>query len=175
MVLQDGRVSLQLDITNYQFPYVDNESWDSDWLAIRLYLPYGDHTWTHEDPALTTFEVQGLIDWLDDVTSHLTTFASWRHERLTTRITFTEPNLSFEVLNHHPTGAPATLRVYLDLECRPPFFALLDHVGPDSHPDEVWINFPIDEHTLRRTSNRLREQLGHYPVRVGLPHVPPTA
>jgi hypothetical protein len=161
MELQDGRVSVQLDITNYQFPHVDNESWDSDWLTIRLHLQYGDRTWTHDDPAL--------------VTRHLTTFASWRHQRLTTRITFTEPNLSFEVLNHHPTGAPAALRVYLDLECRLPFFALLDHVGPASHPDEVWINFPLDEHTLRRTTSRLHEQLGHHPVRVGLPHVPPTA
>ncbi|WP_052351889.1 WapI family immunity protein [Deinococcus pimensis] len=174
MQLQDGRVSFSLDITNYQFPQIDNDAWEADWLNIRVRLQYAEHTWTHDDPSLTTFEVQAWTDWLEDVAQHLDTFAAWRRSRLTTMIAFTEPNLCFEVLDHHPTGAPATLRVYLGLESRPPFFALLNHVGPDSNPDDVWIEFPLDGRTLRRTIDRLREQLERYPVRVGLPHIPPT-
>lgn len=165
MRLQEGKVSLRLDVVDYQFPELTDQKWDSDWLFLRLRLECGDHVWERIDPSVMTFDLQHLADWLAEAADHSEIFAAWRHERLTTRMFFTEPNLSFEVLNGHPSGLPISLRVYLAAEYLPPFAELLDHVAEEV--DEVWIDFGVNEGELRELVQALAESLAEFPIRVG--------
>lgn len=43
---------------------------DLDWLNMRLRVDSGERNWECVHPALTTFEVQRLADWLDAVRMH---------------------------------------------------------------------------------------------------------
>lgn len=172
VLLREGRVGLSLNLISYQFPELEDQEWDSDWLNVRLHLQYGDRLWERLDPALTTFEVQWLVEWLDEVAAHSAVFGSWRHNRLVTRVFFTEPCLGFEVLNGHPTGAPMTFRCYLSAEFLPPFKQLCSHVPLDQEVDEVWLDFGVDKAQLRALTAQWREQLNRFPVRAGLRSTP---
>lgn len=173
VVLQQGRVFLRFDVLGYQFPEIGDQEWDSDWLNVRLHLQCGERTWERVDPALTSFEIQWLADWLDEVAQHAATFGSWRHNRLTTRIFFTEPCLGFEVLNGHPTGAAMTFRCFLAAEFLPPFKDLYPHADLGEGTGEVWLDFSMDEARLRAIAARWREALGRFPVRLGVRSIPP--
>ncbi|WP_245557763.1 WapI family immunity protein [Deinococcus apachensis] len=131
-------------------------------------MQYGDPVWEWTDPALTTFEVQWLTEWLDEVADHAAVFSLWQRNRLTTRIFFTEPCLGFEILNGHSSGRPMTLRCYLAAEFLPPFKELCPHAAISEEPDEVWLDFGVDEAQVRAIAGQWRAQLDHYPVRVGL-------
>ena len=162
-------MSLEIDLIGYQFPEVENEAWVSDWLMVRLTLRCGEWEWSKVDPALTTFEVQSCIDWLNEVADIIGTFARWKNfNRLSTREFFTEPNLGFEVFSGHPTGLPATFRIYFWAEFLPadPRTFGLQNVQPGEL--EPWIDFGVDESKLRQIVESFREQLESYPVRVGL-------
>ncbi|WP_084474275.1 WapI family immunity protein [Deinococcus pimensis] len=168
MRLHEGNVTFELDVAGYQFPHLHDDPLDAEWLDVRLRLRVGGHDFTQVDPALTAGELVALTGWLREVALHLPTFAAWRGPTLTTRIDFTEPNLAFEVRGGHPTGAPATLRVCLAAESRPPFHALLDRFPREGDPDEVWVDFALDEEVLKATIGRLEETLRRFPVRTGV-------
>ena len=61
MLFRNDEASLQLDIVNYEFPYADPGSEDSQWLVLRA-------TWRREDgdvvkdsnSCLQTFELQSM-------------------------------------------------------------------------------------------------------------------
>ncbi|WP_019585790.1 WapI family immunity protein [Deinococcus apachensis] len=38
VVLQEERVVLRFELLGYQFPKVEDQEWDSDWLLVRLHL-----------------------------------------------------------------------------------------------------------------------------------------
>lgn len=86
---------------------------------------------------------------------------------LTTRLFFTEPNLSFEALSGHAAGAPVTLRLYLAAEFLPPFKVDLNDDGLEDEPSEVWLDFGIDAPRLRELASQLRGQLTRFPSRRG--------
>lgn len=172
VVLREGRVILHFELLGYQFPGIEDQEGDSDWLLVRLHLQDGDYAWERTNPALLTFEVQWLTEWLDEVADHAAVFGSWRRNRLTTRIFFTEPCLGFEVLNGYPSGAPMTLRCYLAAEFLPPFKELCPHAAIGEEPDEVWLNFGVDEEQLRVIAAQWWAQLDRFPVRVGLRSLP---
>lgn len=141
MILREGPVVLQLGLSGYQFPDPEDQEGDSDWLFVRLRLQHGEYLWERADPALMTFEVQWLVEWLEEVADHVAVFGSWRRDRLTTRIFFTEPCLGFEVLNGYPSGAPMTLRCNLAAEFLPPFREQCSHAATGEDADEVcWIS-----------------------------------
>ena len=56
----DGRQRLELDVVGYESPDVEDEQYDSNWLLIRIDARDGDTTWSVEDPALLTWEVERL-------------------------------------------------------------------------------------------------------------------
>lgn len=176
MRLSGGWLEFGLNIEGYQFPELANEPNDSDWLNIRVSLSHVQGRWSHReklDPSLETFEVQWLIEWLEEVAAHAEVFKNWRSERLTSRIFFTELNLSFEALNGSYEGKALTLRVYLAAENLPPFKKDLHWLETDGEdPAEVWIDFPADAADLQQAAHALAEQLAKFPVRVGLPHHP---
>ncbi|MFK7601348.1 hypothetical protein ACI3L1_03955 [Deinococcus sp. SM5_A1] len=169
MRLVKGKVVLQIKFDGYQFPELENVRWDSDWLNVRISLALGDFRWEKVDPSLTTFEVQWLIDWMEEVAANAEVFRSWRSERLTSRIFFTEPNLGFEALSGSYEGAALTFRLYLAAESLPTFQDKLS--GYDSSKDiqEVWLDLPVEASDLQDAAHSLQRQLAEFPVRVGLP------
>lgn len=175
MRLSGGWLESDLSIEGYQFPELVNKPHDSDWLNIRIGLLHTQGRWSRWeklDPSLETFEVQWLIEWLEEVAAHAEVFKNWRSERLTSRIFFTEPSLSLEALSGSPEGKALTLRVYLAAESVPPFKNDLNGVKFDDDLAEVWLDFPADASDLQQAAHSLAEQLALFPVRVGLPNRP---
>ncbi|WP_147364061.1 hypothetical protein [Deinococcus cavernae] len=165
MRLTAGSVEFSFQIVGYQFPEIVDDYYDSEWLYIDIAVKLNQQSWMSRDPSLCTYELRCLIDWLSEVAEFADVFGKWRTERLATRSFFTEPNLSFEVLNGHPTGAPITLRVYFALESLPPFAAQLSHLGLEDQPSEAWIDFPVNADDLRRITQDLQTQYDAFPQR----------
>lgn len=70
MHLQQGPVTADLQVVDYQFPDLHDQAWDADWLLLHLRLQLGDQQWERTDPAITTFELQDLTAWLGEVADH---------------------------------------------------------------------------------------------------------
>lgn len=102
--------TVELKITNYQFPENLDGDWDGNWLNIYLKVDSKVGKWQTVDPSLTTWEVQEIIDWLDKLSINI--------EPEYRLITFTEPNLTFELLNN-TTDKQKLIRLKFDLESRP--------------------------------------------------------
>lgn len=158
-------MTADIQVVDYQFPESHDQSWDADWLFVRLRLQVGDQRWERTDPAVTTFELQDLTVWLDQVAEHAQVFGRWQRGRLTTRLVFTEPNLGFEALSGHASGAPITLKLSLAAEFLPPFKAELSNTGLEDDPWEVWLDFGVDAAQLRALADELRGQLTRFPSR----------
>jgi hypothetical protein len=139
----------ELKVIGYQFPDLENEEYDSDWLSIHLRVVHQRGTWTSIDPSLLTWEVSSLAEWLQSIS---------RGESVDEEESFLEPNLSFQL-----TGNGARkLRVYFELESRPEW-APYD----GSSREDLWLEFELDPVQLRNAVASLREALQRYPVRVG--------
>ena len=50
--------TVELEITNYQFPEIADDDYDSNWLNIYLKVNSTFGNWQIVDPMLTTFEVK---------------------------------------------------------------------------------------------------------------------
>ena len=105
-----GDNQLLFKIAGYQFPNNRNNEFDANWLMITIDLTTPQGHWEKTDPSLLTWEVQSLIDWLEAVVIDK---EEWN------AINFTEPNLSFCILDKEPQQI--TLGLGLALEGRPPF------------------------------------------------------
>jgi hypothetical protein len=73
-------------IVGYQFPEVAEAEYDSNWLMVKIVVRHPDGDWSAVDPALLTYEVRELADWLRVVGSG---------SRETREMAFLEPCLSF--------------------------------------------------------------------------------
>ena len=143
----DGR-RLVLTIVGYQFPALEDDEWDSNWLNVRIDADDGREAWASTDPSLLTFEAQALADWLDDLS----------HGEVREPPGFVEPNLRFEATAWD--DSEATVRVFFELESRPPG-AASRVVG--EHP--LWIDFTLSRPELHNAAVSLRDQLDRYPPR----------
>jgi hypothetical protein len=85
-----GTTQLALTILGYQFPEIEHDRWDSNWLMIRLDVRAADDAWTMTDPGLVTFEVEALVTWLRAVAD--------ANGEVATTLTFVEPLLRFEAV-----------------------------------------------------------------------------
>ena len=140
--------ALQLELIGYQFPALETEPYDSNWLNIRIQATHPGGKWTATDPSLQTSEVARLADWLDGIAKGEISAPS--------DLSFTEPNLRFELIAQ-PTP---TVRVYFELESRPTW-ASADIAGMD----DLWIDFPVDSRQLSDAAANLRDQLRRFPRR----------
>ena len=86
--------TVELEITNYQFPEIADDDYDSNWLNIYLKVNSTFGNWQIVDPMLTTFEVKGLINWLDNLSNNILPEY--------TGIGFLEPYISFELISFLP-------------------------------------------------------------------------
>lgn len=139
--------TVELKITNYQYPDINDGDWDGNWLNIYLNVKSKVGHWQTVDPSLTTWEVQELINWFDTLSKNS------RPEY--TEVGFTEPNLSFELLNDF--GADnKTVRIKFNLESRP---------QSATDDKQYFVDIVTDNIELMRISTELKNELDKYPER----------
>jgi hypothetical protein len=146
----DGQQRLELDVLGYESPDVEDEQYDSNWLLIRVDAQDGDTTWSVEDPALLTWEVERLAGWFGRL-------ARGRFEH--PWCGFVEPNLEFRA-DPLPDGAGVRLRVYFELELRPP-----DRRSGVVGRRDVFLQFALTPEQLRAAARQLYSLVARFPVR----------
>ncbi len=139
--------TVELKITNYQFPENQDGDWDGNWLNIYLKVDSKVGKWQTIDPSLTTWEVQEIIDWFDKLSAD--------KEPEFRLMTFTEPNLSFELLNE-PTDNTKLIRIKFDLESRP---------KSAKDDKEYFVDISADKDKLIAIKKGLNDELSKYPER----------
>ena len=138
--------TVEIRITNYQFPNETQDEWDRNWLNIYLKVKSDLGNWQTIDPSLTTWEVNELIDWFnllskDMVPKYL-------------KLNFTEPNLSFELFNDN--RPQKIFRINFNLESRP-------QSAKDS--EEYFVDCIVENQELKRIADELKMELDKYPER----------
>lgn len=128
--------TVELEIVNYEFPQIEDGSWDSNWLNVRLDVKSNFGNWQVIQPLLTTWEVQWLIDWFN------TLAISIRPERMFS--TFTEPTLTFELLSDFDADKK-NLRILIG--------------------SEYYVDLIADKDELQGLSSELKKELDKYPAR----------
>jgi|JFJP01.2.fsa_nt_gi hypothetical protein len=139
--------TVELKITNYQYPDINEGNWDGNWLNIYLSVKCKVGHWQTVDPSLTTWEVQELINWFDALSKNSRCKYTDMH--------FTEPNLSFELLNDYKADLK-TFRIKFNLEFRP---------QSASDDKEYFVDIVAANNELKRISMALKNELDKYPER----------
>ncbi|MCD0157728.1 hypothetical protein IHN32_08025 [Deinococcus sp. 14RED07] len=162
----NGDFHLDLSVVGYEFPEETNCAEDSDWLLIQLRIECPAGPWTHIDPSLTVREVLWLAEWLREAARYGAVFSEWqrRFAPLTTIITFTEPNLAFELSSVPDTALPFQFRVYMSAESMPPFDLSTPHFEM-GEPTEKWVDFMAAPSDLHQMADELSEALTRFPSR----------
>ena len=138
---------VEFKITNYQYPDNDGGDWDGNWLNIYLNVKSNVGHWQTVDPSLTTWEVLHLINWFKYLSSTEQTESS--------EIEFTEPNLSFELINSR-NKEQKRFRIKFNLESRPKFA---------TNDKEYFVECIADNKELERIAKELKIELDKFPER----------
>jgi hypothetical protein len=138
--------SVELKITNYQFPQINDGDWDSNWLLVYLNVNSKFGNWQTIDASLTTWEVKRLINWLDLISNN-------KIQELEV-IEFTEPNLSFAFLR--TINSQKIIKIIFELESRP--ISHLDDI--EYHVEFHWTNSD-----LKNYIKLFEEELEKFPER----------
>jgi hypothetical protein len=136
---------VELDADNYEFPMTKGSHWDDNWLFITLSASDGTKRWSSRDPALTTFELRDLGEWLRSLASSKAGESIWGA---------TEPNLSFAAMVDDDS---IQLRVELDLE-----------FNRDRHAyagDPAVLEFRLDRRHGAELAAQVEEIAGRFPDR----------
>lgn len=143
VAFQGRRSSLKMVIKQYQFPDIEDDAWDSNWLVVEDRVDIKGRKWTFRDPCLTTFEAEHLADWLEEVS---------QGEPSTIDCIFTEPNLEFRHQKNRQ------LRIRFAVESGP--------TGCDTAVqwNERSFLVPVSS-ALATAARQLRRQLGRFPPR----------
>ena len=144
----DDSNEVELKVVGYQFPQLEHEEYDSDWLRIHIRVTHPRGTWSSTDACLLTWEAAGLANWLHAIANG---------ESVDEEESFMEPNLRFHLLENG-----SKLRLYFELECRPSW-APSDGAGMD----DLWVDLDANSQQLVNAAESLRADLERFPVRVG--------
>ena len=136
---------VELRIIGYQFPEILDDEWDSNWLMIFINVKLTKKHWKTTDPAITTFELRNLIDWFKNISDN-------RMEKYK-NIDFTEPNISFELLNEFDSDIKR-IKINFRLE-----FSPLKNGG------EYSVEFEAENKQLKDYAEKLEDELNEYPER----------
>jgi hypothetical protein len=139
-------ITFELQIDGYQFPAIEGEIEDANWLMVRGAVSLPEGAWTFVDPCLTTIECEGLADWLDRVAEGSV------NEPV---LFFTEPNLGFEYAAH----PVEMMTVRLSYECAPPWAGIAGTA----------VSFPLSLNEPREAARSLRAALARFPPRAASP------
>jgi hypothetical protein len=143
----DG-ASLEVKILGYEFPDIETEEYDSNWLVIEIDATHPSGHWVCRDSCLLTYEVAALANWLAGIP---------RGQDVSHVQRFIEPNLEFRLIE---ADTSRTLRIYFEAECRPDGAPWNQGVVRD-----LWLDFPVSELNLEEAAESLRRQLAKYPQR----------
>ena len=145
---------VELSILGYQFSEITDE-WDSNWLLVHInvksYIKQRKKLeqifWNKTDPAITTFELKWLICWFKNISEN-------KVEKYK-RMDFTEPNISFELLNDFDSNIKR-MRINFMAEFNPIF-----KMGT-----EYSIELNATNKQLKKYAEELEIELNQYPERV---------
>lgn len=56
--------ALELRVVGYEFPDVQDDAYDSDWLVIAGTVDHDGRSWTFREPCLLADEARALAEWL---------------------------------------------------------------------------------------------------------------
>lgn len=155
LVSSDGD-ELNLSIVGYQFPDAEDPRQRFSWNMVEGDAVHGHQRWHFRWPALTCAEPPVLVRWLRAVAAWAEVGPGGGGGPAPAALEFTEPNLSFEVLDRSVATGVA-LRVGLDLELRPPG-ATGARAG---HP--TFLTLRLRPGDLRRAAQELEVDIAQYP------------
>ncbi|MDX9865641.1 MAG: hypothetical protein RBT34_12630 [Anaerolineaceae bacterium] len=145
-------ISFKLNITGYQFPQMETEYYDANWLLVQTHVTHPKGDWTSTDACLLTHEVTKLANWLESI---------HHGKSIQPGMSFMEPHLVFRLgLDENNNDA---LRIDFQLAARPPWAEERHAVNDEEH----WVEFPLAENDLAAAARQLREQLKKFPQRAG--------
>jgi hypothetical protein len=144
--------SFELSIQGYQFPDIDHDEWDSNWLMVRVCASAHGWSWTATDPSMLTFELAWLAKWADHAADQPNTAEE---------VPFMEQNLRFEACGSR--DEKIRLIVHFDLELRP---KVADRGFKDGEPVRAELEVTRDQ--LRTWAVELRDQRAKFPPRGGV-------
>jgi hypothetical protein len=139
----------ELKILGYQFPWTNDDRWDSNWLLIKTIASLGGWSWSAVCPCLTTFEVAELAVWFEALDGDL---------EGDLKCAFTEPNLEFQVVTND-TGE-RLLRIFFELESRPLWAS-----SNIAYLKDLWLDFNLSAIDLPVASHELISELKEFPQR----------
>jgi hypothetical protein len=143
----DQSCSFRMSLVGYQFPELEDVEFDSNWLNVKIAVSHQRGKWSAVDPALLTYEVKDLIDWLKEL-------SVGKYDKR--HLWFTEPCISFHL---SPTeGAPDRLVIRFSHEFKPPW-------ATEDLDEEHQIAFSLARIDLISAAQLLENQLRHYPQR----------
>jgi hypothetical protein len=139
----------QLVILSYQHPDVGEDRWDSNWLLVNGTVATADgQKWKFSAPCVTTFELEELADWLDDLAAD---------GRAPAQFDFTEPHVRFAYV----PWPKRTLQVTLTGEGAPQAMSVREKEAG------VTLEFPLSETDASELAGQIREALADFPTRGG--------
>ena len=150
MKLTTSQASFHLTILGYQFPDAEGETYDANWLRIRIDVSGPNGAWSATDPALLTYEVARLADWLE---------AQQTGAAKTPAVSFLELMLLFRVVEHSSEGEKA-LRVHFGAFVKPSWSS-----EGSAGQENLWLDFPLSQIDLAAAAKELRAELKRYPQR----------
>ena len=139
--------SFTMTLLGYQFPELEHVEYDSNWLNVKIDVSQERGSWSATDPALLTYEVAWLIDWLRAV-------SAGRYDEREQE--FLEPCVSFHL---SPTeGEPHNLVIEFSHGFEPPW-------ATNDRDEQHQIVFPLTSVDLIGAAQSLEDQLRQYPQR----------
>jgi hypothetical protein len=139
--------SVELKIMNYEFPEIVDGDYDSNWLNIYLNVKSKVEHWQTIDPSLTTWDMQRLINWFDNLSKNI--------EPKYLEIAFLEPNLCFELLDSFNSQIKK-IRIVFDYESKP---------KSANKDKECFVDIVADNDELKRIKLDLEKELENFPER----------
>jgi hypothetical protein len=140
---------MTLSLAGYQFPDLASADYDSNWLRVTVEVAHPRGKWRASEPCLLTYEAARLATWLEAITPE---------SPVGSEESFIEPCLAFSIVDVN--GGGRALRVYFELECRPPWAS-----SRAAGEQDLWVQFPLSELDPKAAARELREQLTRYPQR----------
>jgi len=140
------QTSFELNILNYQFPEMETEEYDSNWLMVQIKVRHQKSEWQSVDPSLLTYEAKEIAEWLERIA---------KKESVKKQLGFIEPNLSFELLDDKKY-----IRIYFELESRSSWVA-----SKVAGEKDLWLGIEIENNNFLAEAEDLRKQLSKFPQR----------
>lgn len=137
--------SFKLEIVGYEFPNIKDDYYDSNWLMIQIDVISSQGIWNATFPALLTFEVEQLVNWLNSSDSI---------KNNPQGCGFIEPCLDFQFTSK------ADGQLFLNIQFG-------NEMSPNWAPsNEFEIEFPVSDIDLSQAAKDLRLELENFPQRV---------